>query len=83
MSCLHFVHETTCHDFLVEEMVLQISPDYDLVWSGNVFGNPVATAYFFCPADVLSIKNTLLLNQTSSFPPVAAASARRGRGPGR
>ncbi|MEO7318689.1 MAG: transglutaminase family protein [Chthoniobacteraceae bacterium] len=56
------------HDLRVEEMTLQISPDYDLEWSRDLFGNSVATAYFFAPADVLNIKSTLLLNQTSAFP---------------
>lgn len=56
------------HDLRVEEMILQISPDYDLEWSRDLFGNSVATAYFFAPADVLTIKNTLVLNQTSAFP---------------
>lgn len=56
------------HDLRVEEMTLRISPDYDLEWSRDVFGNSVATAYFFSPSDTLSIKNTLLLNQTNAFP---------------
>lgn len=56
------------HDLRVEEMALQISPDYDLEWSRDVFGNSVATAYFFAPSEVLSIKSTLLLKQTGGFP---------------
>ena len=56
------------HDQRVEEMTLQISPDYDLEWSRDVFGNSVATAYFFAPAKVLSIKSSLFLNQTNAFP---------------
>ena len=56
------------HDLHVEEMTVQISPDYDLEWSRDVFGNSVATAYFFAPSNVLSIKSTLLLHQTNSFP---------------
>lgn len=56
------------HDLHVEEMTLQIFPDYDLEWSRDVFGNSVATAFFFTPADELRIKSTLLLNQTNAFP---------------
>ena len=56
------------HDLRVEDMTLQISPDYDLEWSRDVFGNSVATAHFFAPSNVLSIKSTLLLNQTNAFP---------------
>jgi len=56
------------HDLRVEEMKLQLSPDFDLEWSRDVFGNSVATAHFFTPADELQIKSTLLLNQTPAFP---------------
>ncbi len=69
------------HDLHVEEMILQISPDYDLEWSRDVFGNSVATAYFFAPADLLSIKSTLLLNQTSSFPRRSERPVERTRYP--
>lgn len=66
------------HDLRVEEMTLQLSPDYDLEWSRDVFGNSVATAYFFAPAKVLSIQNTLVLNQTNAFP---GRSSRPGQRP--
>lgn len=56
------------HDLRVEEMTLELSPESDLEWSRDVLGNSVTTAYFFAPASVLRIKNTLPLNQTSAFP---------------
>lgn len=56
------------HDLRVEEMTLQLSPDHDLEWSRDVFGNSVATAHFFSPADVLKITSTLLLKQVHAFP---------------
>ena len=56
------------HDLRVEEMLLQITPDFDVEWSRDVFGNSIATAHFFSPASTLRIKSTLLLTQMSAFP---------------
>ncbi len=56
------------HDLRVEEMFLNISPDYDLEWSRDVFGNSIATAHFFTPSDTLRIKSTLVVKQTGAFP---------------
>ncbi len=56
------------HDLRVEEMTLEISPDHDLEWSRDVFGNSVATAHFFTTANVLQITSTLLLRQMRGFP---------------
>lgn len=56
------------HDLRVEEMRLELEPEYDLEWSRDVFGNSVATAFFFAPSETLRIKNTLLLHQARDFP---------------
>lgn len=56
------------HDLRVEEMTLQLSPDHDLEWSRDVFGNSVATAHFFSTANVLRITSTLLLKLMGTFP---------------
>jgi transglutaminase-like putative cysteine protease len=56
------------HDLRVEEMNLHLEPEYDLEWSRDVFGNSIATAFFFMPSDTLRIKSTLLLRQTRDFP---------------
>jgi transglutaminase-like putative cysteine protease len=55
------------HDLRVEEMNLELEPDYELEWSWDIFGNSVATAFFFAPARTLRIKNTLLLQRISPF----------------
>ncbi len=56
------------HDLRVEEMNLDLEPEYDVEWSRDVFGNSVATVFFFAPSETLRIKNTLLLHQTRAFP---------------
>src|SRR5438552_8162644 len=56
------------HDVRVEEMRLEIAPEFELEWSRDLFGNSVATAYFLGPADHLRIRSEVLLQQTAPFP---------------
>ena len=41
------------HDVRVEEMRLEISPEFELEWSRDLFGNSVATVHILSPADQL------------------------------
>lgn len=56
------------HDIRVEEMRLEIEPEFELHWSRDVFGNSVAMVHFLQPSSVLSIRNRLLLHQVAPFP---------------
>ena len=56
------------HDVRVEEMKLEIAPEFELEWSRDVFGNSVATARFLQAADQLRIRSEVLLRQTAPFP---------------
>src|SRR4051812_26467175 len=56
------------HDVHVEEMRLEISPEFELEWSRDVFGNSVATIHLLSPADRLQIRSEVLLHQTAPFP---------------
>jgi transglutaminase-like putative cysteine protease len=56
------------HDVRVEEMRLEISPEFELEWSRDVFGNSVATAYLLSAADTLRIRSEVVLRQNSPFP---------------
>lgn len=56
------------HDLQVKEMRLEISPEFELKWSRDVFGNSVATVYFLNAADHLSIRSEVLIEQTLPFP---------------
>jgi len=56
------------HDVRVEEMRLEIAPEFELEWSRDLFGNSVATAYFLSRADHLRIRSEVLLQQTTPFP---------------
>ncbi|MEO6740353.1 MAG: transglutaminase family protein [Chthoniobacteraceae bacterium] len=56
------------HDVQVKDMRLEISPEFELEWSRDLFGNSVATAYFLSPADHLSIRSEVLIHQTLPFP---------------
>jgi len=56
------------HDVRVEEMRLDISPEFELEWSRDLFGNSIATAYFLNSSDHLRIRSEVFLNQTPSFP---------------
>jgi len=56
------------HDVQVHEMRLEISPEFDLKWSRDVFGNSVATADFLRPADQLTIRSEVILRHTAPFP---------------
>ena len=56
------------HDVQVKDMRLEISPEFELKWSRDVFGNSVATADFLSPADQLTIRSEVLVQQTAPFP---------------
>jgi transglutaminase-like putative cysteine protease len=56
------------HDVRVEEMRLEISPEFELEWSRDVFGNSVATIHFLSAANELRIRSEVLLQQTTPFP---------------
>jgi len=56
------------HDVRVEEMRLEISPEFELEWSRDLFGNSVATVHILSPADQLRIRSEVVLNHTSPFP---------------
>lgn len=56
------------HDLRVEEMRLEITPEFELDWSRDVFGNSVATVNFLSDGDLLKIRSQVLVHQTSPFP---------------
>lgn len=56
------------HDVQVKDMRLEISPEFELEWSRDVFGNSVATAHFLSPADQLRIRSEVTIEQTAPFP---------------
>jgi transglutaminase-like putative cysteine protease len=56
------------HDIRVEEMRLEIEPEFELHWSRDVFGNSVATLQLLRPGSLLIIRNRLLLQQAAPFP---------------
>ena len=51
-----------------KKCVWRLSPEFELEWSRDVFGNSVATAHFLSPADHLRIRSEVLLQQTAPFP---------------
>jgi transglutaminase-like putative cysteine protease len=55
------------HDVRVEEMRLEIAPEFDLEWSRDVFGNSIATAYLLSPAAELRIRSEVVLQHTAPF----------------
>jgi transglutaminase-like putative cysteine protease len=56
------------HDIRVAEMSFEIEPMASLGWSRDVFGNSVAHAIFHEPAEILRIRNRVVLQQTVPFP---------------
>ena len=56
------------HDVRVEEMRLTITPEFELEWSRDLFGNSVATIHLLHPAETLTIRSEVLLQQTTPFP---------------
>jgi len=56
------------HDVRIEEMRVEIEPEFELEWSRDLFGNCVATAHIFNPADYLRIHSEVLIHQTTPFP---------------
>src|SRR5687767_13331111 len=49
------------HDLRVESFKLHITPDHDVTWTRDVFGNSVALVDFLEPADKLTIENEVHL----------------------
>src|SRR3984957_13058477 len=66
------------HDVRIEEIRVQIEPEFELAWSRDLFGNCVATAHILTPAEHLRIRSEVLLHQTAPFP--LSASRRDTRG---
>ena len=64
------------HDIRVEELTLEIEPEFSLDWSRDVFGNSVATIQPLHPAKELRIRNRVVLRQTAPFPANTASSAK-------
>jgi len=64
------------HDVRVEEMRLSITPEFELAWSRDVFGNSVATIHLLHPAEALTIRSEVLLQQTTPFPLRSARPSR-------
>jgi transglutaminase-like putative cysteine protease len=56
------------HDVRIEEMLLEIEPEFELEWSRDLFGNSVATAHLLSPAERLRIHSEVLLRQTEPIP---------------
>lgn len=56
------------HDVRVEEMRLEVSPEFELEWSRDIFGNSIATVHLLSPSDELSIRSEVLLTQNLPFP---------------
>lgn len=56
------------HDIRVERMELLLEPEGELIWSRDVFGNSVATAWFEQSAERLRILNRVTLRQSLPFP---------------
>jgi transglutaminase-like putative cysteine protease len=56
------------HDVHVESFRLEITPDHEVVWTRDVFGNSVALVDFLQPAAELTIRNQILLRRHSPFP---------------
>jgi transglutaminase-like putative cysteine protease len=63
------------HDVRIEEIRVEIEPEFELEWSRDLFGNCVATAHILSSAERLRIHSEVLLHQTAPFP---QRSAQRG-----
>jgi transglutaminase-like putative cysteine protease len=66
------------HDVRIEEIRLEIEPEFELAWSRDLFGNCVATAHILTPAEHLRIRSEVLLHQTAPFPLRASRRDTRG-----
>ena len=56
------------HELKILRHVLEISPEYDATWSRDVFGNSVALIRFHEEADLLDIRNEVVVERMSPFP---------------
>jgi transglutaminase-like putative cysteine protease len=65
------------HDVRVESFQLHITPDHDVAWIRDVFGNSVALVHFLEPAAELTIRNEIvLLRHPSNRPSHTTGPAR-------
>lgn len=55
------------HDTRIEEMGLEIEPEFELAWSRDLFGNSIAVAHFLSSSDRLRICSEVVLKQTEHF----------------
>lgn len=51
------------HDIRIEASTLSISPDYDIAWQRDVYGNSVAIVTFKQPGDRLELRSTVIVEQ--------------------
>jgi transglutaminase-like putative cysteine protease len=56
------------HDLRIEEIRVEIEPEFELEWSRDLFGNCIATAHILSPAQQLRIHSEVILYQTAPFP---------------
>lgn len=56
------------HDVRVEELKLEISPEFELHWSRDLFGNSIATVHLLSAAPELRIRSRVTICQTPPFP---------------
>jgi transglutaminase-like putative cysteine protease len=56
------------HDVRVESFKLDITPDHDVAWTRDAFGNSVALVDFHQPAAELTIRNEIVLLRHPPFP---------------
>jgi len=58
------------HDLRVDELLLHISPDHEVIWSRDIFGNSIATVYFHEPASELRIRSEILVRRFQENQPL-------------
>lgn len=58
------------HDLTILSSSLELSPDADMAWAQDVFGNLVAVASFAVPTDMLAISSKLLVEQQALAWPI-------------
>ena len=56
------------HDLRVERMQLRMTPDHNLMWTRDVFGNSIALVDWLEPADTLTIVNDVVVERIAPFP---------------
>ncbi|WP_083276692.1 transglutaminase family protein [Sphingobium phenoxybenzoativorans] len=58
------------HDLIILSSSLELSPNADMAWAQDVFGNLVAAASFAFPTDLLAISSKLLVEQQALAWPI-------------